>query len=244
MPNVSRSLPPDIEIARRADPADRGHRRAARHRGRRPGALRQVQGQGLLGPLSPAARPTDRQTGPGDRHHAHARRRRQDDHQHRPVRRAEPHRQAGQRLSPRAVAGAVLRHEGRGCRRRQRPGHPHGGHQPPFHGRFPRHRTGPQSPGRDVGQPCPPRQRPGNRPAADRLEAGRRHERPGLAEHHRRPGRGEQFDAPRRRIRHHRRLRGHGLLLPLRVAQPNCASGWGGSSSPTTGTASRSPRPI
>ena len=65
-----------------------------------------------------------------------------------------------------------------------------------------------------------------------------------LAEHHRRPGRGEQFDAPRRRLRHHRRLRGHGLLLPLRVARRNCASGWGGSSSPIPATASRSPPPI
>ena len=67
------------------------------------------------------------------------------------------------RLPPRAVAGAVLRHEGRGGRRRLLPGHPHGGHQPPFHRRLPRHRAGPQPAGRHARQPHPPRQRPGHR---------------------------------------------------------------------------------
>ena len=37
-----------------------------------------------------------------------------------------------------AVPGPVLRHKGRGRGRRLRSGHPDGGHQSPFHRRFPR----------------------------------------------------------------------------------------------------------
>ncbi len=57
------------------------------------------------------------------------------------------------------------------------------------------------------------------------------------------PGRAEQLDAARGRLRHHRRLGSDGLLLPLRVARRSCASGWGGSSSPTPATANPSPPP-
>ena len=51
----------------------------------------------------------------------------------------------GRRLHPRGLARAELRHEGRRCRRRQRPGGADGGHEPPFHRRFPRHHHRAQS---------------------------------------------------------------------------------------------------
>ena len=35
------------------------------------------------------------------------------------------------------------------------------------------------------------------------------------------PGRNEQLDAARKQLRHHRRLRSDGLLLPLRIARTN-----------------------
>ena len=143
------------------DAADRGDRRQAGRWRRRPGALRQVQGQGIAGSVSSPGRRAGRQAGVGDGHHAHARRRRQDHHQHRAVRRLEPDRQTDERLPPRAVVGPVLRHEGRRHRRRLRPGDADGGHQSPVHRRLPRRRDGPQPPGRDAGQPHPARQRPG-----------------------------------------------------------------------------------
>ena len=216
--STARQLPPDIEIARRADiqPIEQIAERLniadddLEHYGK----YKAKVSLDLYHRLERRGR----QTGAGDGHYAHARRRRQDHHQHRPVRRAEPHRQAGPRLPPRALAGALLRHEGRGGRRRLFPGHPHGGHQPPFHRRFPRRRAGPQPPGRHARQPHPPRQRPGHRSPPHRLEAGGGHERPGPAEHHRRPGGNQQLDAPRGRLRHHRGQRSDGLLLPLRIA--------------------------
>ena len=38
-----------------------------------------------------------------------------------------------------AFSGPGIRHQGRCCRRRLFPGRPHGGHQPAFHRRHPRH---------------------------------------------------------------------------------------------------------
>ena len=125
--------------------------------------------------------------------------RRQDHDEHRPVRRPEPDRQEERSCACASRSRALLRHEGRGGRRRLRPGRPHGGHQPPFHRRLPRHRAGPQPAGRDARQPHPPRQRAGHRSAAGRLESGGRHERPRPARARDRPGGPEQLDAPRDR---------------------------------------------
>ena len=68
----------------------------------------------------------------------------QDHHHGRPDRRAQPYRQEGDAVPARAVARAVVRHEGRRGRRRLRPGDPDGGHQPPLHRRLPRHHLGAQ----------------------------------------------------------------------------------------------------
>ena len=59
-------------------------------------------------------------------------------------RRAQPHRQEGDALPARALARAVVRHEGRRRRRRLRPGRADGGHQPALHRRLPRHHLGAQ----------------------------------------------------------------------------------------------------
>ena len=53
---------------------------------------------------------------------------------------AQPDRKDGDRCAARAVARAVLRDEGRRYRRRLCAGRADGGHQPPLHRRFPRHR--------------------------------------------------------------------------------------------------------
>ena len=53
-------------------------------------------------------------------------------------------RQEPRRCAARAQPGPRVRHQGRCCRRRIRPGHPHGGHQPALHRRLPRHRRGQQ----------------------------------------------------------------------------------------------------
>ena len=63
---------------------------------------------------------------------------------------ADALREAGQergRGAARAVARPRVRHQGRRSRRRLRPGHPHGGHQPALHRRLPRHRRGQQPAG-------------------------------------------------------------------------------------------------
>ena len=86
----------------------------------------------------------ERQADPGHRDLADAGGRGQDHDHRRPHRRAQPHRQEGDVRAARAVARAVLRHEGRRRRRRLRPGDPDGGHQPPFHRRLPRHHLGAQ----------------------------------------------------------------------------------------------------
>ncbi len=68
--------------------------------------------------------------------------------------------------------GPVLRPEGRGHRRRPRPGDPHGGHQPPLHRRFPRHHRGAQPARRHDRQPHLLGQRPPHRHPAGWSGAG------------------------------------------------------------------------
>ena len=96
MSDSARTLPPDIEIARRSKMlpieeiaaklgiADDDLEHYGKHKAK--------VSLDLYRRLDEQAH---RQAGAGDRHHADARRRRQDHHQHRPVRRAEPDRQAG-----------------------------------------------------------------------------------------------------------------------------------------------------
>ena len=96
MSDTARTLPPDIEIARRAKmlPIEEIAAKLGigdddlEHYGK-------YKAKVSLDLYRRLARRPDRQAGAGDGHHAHARRRRQDHHQHRPVRRPEPHRQAG-----------------------------------------------------------------------------------------------------------------------------------------------------
>ena len=64
----------------------------------------------------------------------------------------------------RALSRPRVRRQGRRCRRRLRPGRPHGGHQPALHRRLPRHRRGQQPAGRHARQPHPAGQRARHRP--------------------------------------------------------------------------------
>ena len=126
--------------------------------------------------------------------------------------------------TPRAVAGPVLRHEGRRGRRRLRPGRADGEHQPPLHRRLPRDRQRPQPARRADRQPHLLGQRARPRPAPDRLAPRARHERPRAALDRQQPGRGRQRLPARGRLRHHGRLRGHGGVLPRdRPRRPRAA---------------------
>ena len=149
--------------------------------------------------------------------------RRQDDDHRRPRRRAEPHRQEGDHLPARALARALLRPEGRRDRRRPRPGRADGRDQSPFHRRFPRHHIGAQSAGRDDRQSRLLGQRARTRSAARRLAARARHERPRAARDRHRARRPGQRLSARGRLRHHRRLRGDGGVLPR--SEPRGARG-------------------
>ena len=193
--------------------ADRRSRARPRHPRRGRLQLRALQGQDrpqLAQPDRPARRPAD----PRHRGHADHRRRGQDDHHGRPRRRAQPHRQEGRHLPPRAVARPVLRHEGRGGRRRLQPGDPDGGHQPPFHRRLRRDRRRQQPPRGDGRQPHLLGQRARHRPAPRHLAARPRHERPGAPQYRLLARRRRQRLSPRGRLRHRRRVGGDGDLLP------------------------------
>ena len=108
--------------------------------------------------------------------------RRGQDHDHgRPRRCAEPDRQEGDRLHPRALARTLLRHEGRRGRRRLCPGRADGGHQSPFHRRLPRDRRRQQPARSNDRQPRLLGQQARHRHPARQLAPRRRHERPGAA---------------------------------------------------------------
>ena len=156
----------------------------------------------------------ERQADPRHRDHPDPGRRRQDDDDGRARRRAQPYRQEGDHLPARAEPRPELRHEGRRGRRRLCPGRADGGHQPPFHRRFPRDRRRQQPARGDGRQPHLLGQRARHRPAPRHLAARPRHERPGAAPDHLVAGRGRQRLPARGRVRHRRRLRGHGDLLP------------------------------
>ena len=79
--------------------------------------------------------------------------RRQNHHDRWPDRRPQSHRQEGDAVHSRTVAGAVLRHERRRGGWRLCAGRPDGGHQSPFHRRFSRDHVGEQSAGRADRQP-------------------------------------------------------------------------------------------
>ncbi len=177
-------------------------------------ALRQIQGQdrARLRPL--AARPAERQADPGHRDHADPGRRRQDDDHGRARRRAQPDRQKGDAVPARGEHGPVLWRQGRGGRRRLCPGRADGGHQPPFHRRYPRDRRRQQPARGDGRQPRLLRARAAHRPAPGHLAPGDRHERPRSAHDDLLARRRRQRLSARGRVRHHRRLAGHGDLLP------------------------------
>ena len=96
---------------------------------------------------------TERQVDPRHGDHADARRRRQDDDHGRIDRCAQSYRQESDVVPARAVARALVRHEGRRRRRRLRASRADGRHQPPLHRRFPRHHVGEQPAGRPARQP-------------------------------------------------------------------------------------------
>ena len=134
--------------------------------------------------IARSAAATGRQADPGHRDQPDAGRRGQDDHHRRPRRRAEPHRQEGDRLHPRGLARPEFRHQGRRCRRRLCPGRADGGHEPPFHRRLPRHHHRPQPAVGADRQPHLLGQRAGHRHPPRRLAPRHGHERPGAARDH------------------------------------------------------------
>ena len=121
-------------------PAHRRHCRLLRHRSPVCGAVRPQQGQDRLPPAAGAGPPARRQAHLSHRHHPHPRRRGQDHHHRGPDGRPAQNRQKRRSRPAGAVSGAGVRPQGRSHRRRLGAGGPHGGHQPPFHRRLPRHR--------------------------------------------------------------------------------------------------------
>ncbi len=152
--------------------------------------------------------------GPGDRDQPHAGGRGQDHDDGRARRRAEPAGHARGDLPARAKPGPELRPEGRRDRRRAGAGRADGGDQPPFHRRLPCHHRRQQPAGRDGGQPRLLGQRAGHRRAPHRRPPRARHQRPRAARDRQRARRRGQRRPARGRVRHHRRQRGHGGVLP------------------------------
>ena len=206
----------DIEISQAATkrPHPRHRQGKARHRAGEPRSLRPLQGQGVDGLHQVAQGQEERQADPGHGDLADAGGRGQDHDHGRPHRRAQPHRQEGDAVPARAVARAVVRHEGRRGRRRLRPGHPDGGHQPPLHRRLPRHHLGAQSALGADRQPHLLGQRARHRLAPRRLAPRHGHERPRAARDRLLARRRRQRLSARSRLRHHRGLGSHGDLLP------------------------------
>ena len=233
-------MPSDIEIAQKAKMLRVTEVAArARHSRGAPRALRPLQGQGLARLHRHADRPARRQADPGHRDQPDARGRRQDHHDGGPGRRAQPHRQEGGHLPARALARPRVRHEGRRRRRRLRAGGADGGHQPALHRRLQRHRARQQPARRADRQPHPPRQRARLRRAPHRLEARDGHERPRAARHRRLARRTRQRLPAPGRLRHRRRLRDHGDLLPRHQPQGPEGADLPRSSSATPATRSR-----
>ena len=186
--------------------------------------------------------PQERQAHTRHGHLPHPGGRRQDDDDGRPRRRAEPHRQEGDHLSARTGARPGLRHERRRGRRRLRPGRADGGHQPPLHRRLLRDRAREQPARGADRQSHPSRQRGGLRRAPHRLASRRRLQRSGTARHHDWPRRARQRLPAPGRLRHRRRFRSDGDLLPRDEHSRTSRSGSARSSSATRATTSRSSR--
>ena len=182
----------------------------------------------------------ERPSGPGDRDQPDAGRRGQDHDDGGPRRRAERHRQEGGDLHPRSLARAELRHEGRRRGRRLRPGRADGGHEPPFHRRFPRDHVSAQPAGRDARQPHLLGQRTRHRHPPHPVSPRDGHERPGAAPERDQPGRRRQRLPARVRLRHHRGLGGHGDPVSVQGPARISRSVWATSSWPIAATARRS----
>ena len=200
----SAALKPIVEVAREKLGVSRGTSRS----------LRSHQGQTILRSPELPRGEARRQADPGHGDHADPRRRGQDHDDGRARRRAQSSGQAGHRLPARTQPGALLRDEGRRGRRRLCASGADGGDQPPFHWRLPRDRRRQQSAGRDDRQSHLLGRRAGARSAAHHLAPRARYERPRATENHDRPGRGGQWLSARGWIRHHRRLRNDGGVLP------------------------------
>ena len=163
-----------------------------------------------LAALERLAGPSRRQARLRHRDDADQGRRGQDDDLGRADRGHGLHRPQPGPLPARAVGGPGVRDEGRGRRRRVRPGRPDGGPEPSLHRRHPRDRRRQQPARRDPRRLDPARQPAPHRRAAGDLEASRRHERPGAAAGDAGARRRRQRLPARDRLRHHRRVGGDG----------------------------------
>ena len=135
--------------------------------------------------------------------------------------------------------GPSLRHEGRRRRRRLRPGGADGGHQPPLHRRFPRHHLGAQPALGTDRQPHLLGQRARHRQPPRRLAPRDGHERSRASRDRLLARRRRQRLSARGRLRHHRRLRGDGDLLPCQRSRRPQGAGSATSSSATRASANR-----
>ncbi len=116
-------------------------------------------------------------------------------------------------LPARALARTVVRDEGRRGRRRLRASRADGRHQPPFHGRLPRHHLGEQPAGGDARQQHLLGQPARDRSTARHVAPRARHERSGAARDRQLAGRRRQRLPARGRLRHHRGIGSDGDLL-------------------------------
>ena len=236
------TFPTDLDIARQAtlrpltDIAVGGRDPARPAR-----ALRHRCGEDRPGGDRRDGRPAAGQVRRGLGDHADSARRGQD---HRRGR-AEPgvlaHRQAGDAGDPPAVDGADVRHQGWRRRRRLQPGRADGAAQPAPHRRRPRRHRRHQHVRRRRRRARVPRQPVRARPAPDHLAAFDRRQRPVAAQHRDRPRVAARRHATRDRLRHHRRVGGHGDAGAVRPTCRISAAGSAGSSSATRSRAIRSP---
>jgi hypothetical protein len=125
-----------------------------------------------------------------------------------------------------ASLGPELRDEGGRRRRRQCAGRADGGHEPPFHRRFPRDHLGAQPAERDDRQPHLLGQRARDRRTPRGLAPRARHERPGAARYRDLARRRGQRLPAADRLRHHRGLRGHGDPVPCDATSRTWSGGW------------------
>ena len=187
--------------------ARNGDRGASGIRRGRDRTLRKIQGES-----SPALRDGRCEAHTRHRNEPHSPGRGKDHREHRSCGRNAPDRAQRVPCPARAFARAGVRHQGRRVRRRVCTDSPHGGHQPAFHGRFPRRDFRQQPALRAHRQPHQIRQLSAHKGSDMAAVSGP--QRPRSARGGSGAGRQRERRAARGRLCHHGGERDHGGALP------------------------------